>query len=540
MRGNFIKIIAKILFLVLLLLGGSVLAQELCSQPVMTTEGKVVGTTDSKYSVCAWLGIPYAQPPVGELRFRAPQPPQAHSGILEAKEFGPACIQEKSFFSGGKSIYGYSEDCLTLNIWRPKKKGKFPVMFWIHGGGYTGGASNYEMYNGARLSAEQEVVVVSINYRLNIFGFFAHPQASEEDPHHSSGNYGLLDQIQALKWVKNNIENFGGAPENITIFGESAGGVSVCALLASPLAKGLFQQAIIESGACDLFYPIEKGFKYGEKFAEQVGCEGKEALSCLRKIPAKKLFQKYKANKLPISAYIDGYVLPELPLESIRKGEFNQVPVMVGNNRDEMNLFLIPAGFYLLPGFVIKSVLKKALGKELYQQLNQLYPRSKFGRPAKRTLIGASEAFCSRGFMPAEELSRFVPVYYYQFDWDDYPLGKLLGAFHGLEIPFVFGNTRLKRDSLRIVMGTKKVAKKAEPLAKVMMSYWANFAKKGNPNGDNLPQWISYHQENRQRIHLDLPEIEMKPISPDQLERYRFWASIDVSKLEGFLGTPAN
>ena len=530
------KKLIGILALVIFFLSAGAIAQKICSQPVMTSEGLVKGIKDSRYPVCAWLGIPYAQPPVGELRFRAPQPPQAHSGILEAEEFGPACLQEKSLFSGGKSIYGYSEDCLTLNIWRPNKKGKFPVMFWIYGGGYTGGASNYEMYNGARLSAEQEVVVVSINYRLNIFGFFAHPEASEENPNHSSGNYGILDQIQALKWVKNNIAHFGGDAENITIFGESAGGVSVCALLASPLTKGLFQRAIIESGACDLFAPIEKGYKDGEEFAKFAGCEGKDVLSCLRAIPAKKLFRKYKASKFPVSGYVDGYVLPQLPIELIKKGEFNQVPVIVGNNRDEMNLFLIPAGYYLLPGFIIKSILKKALGEELYQEVEQLYPRDKFGCMAKRTLIGGNEAFSSRGFMSAEAISDFSTVYLYQFDWDDYPLGKLMGAFHGLEIPFVFGNTRLKRDSLRLVMGTKKVAKKAEPLAKIMMSYWANFARNGNPDGEGLPKWIPYQKENRLRIHFDLPTLEMKPIPPDQLERYQFWASIDVNKLEGFLG----
>ena len=200
-------------------------AEELCREPVATRQGPVTGLAEKGLAACAYKGIPYAAPPVGELRWKAPQPAAKRAATLEAKAFGPSCLQQENFGSGGKSK-AFSEDCLTLNIYRPARSGNFPVMFWIHGGGYTIGAGSYEMYDGSRLAAEREVVVVTINYRLGEFGFLSLPELTAEDPHSSSGNDGLLDTIAALDWVRDNIAGFGGDPKNVTIFGESAGGVS--------------------------------------------------------------------------------------------------------------------------------------------------------------------------------------------------------------------------------------------------------------------------------------------------------------------------
>ena len=205
-----------------------------CDNPVATKSGQVRGAADGEGAACAWKGIPFAAPPVGELRWRAPQPAPAWDGIREAREFGPACPQAYFWKWVHSMPVGMSEDCLSLNVWRPRKEGKFPVMVWFHGGMYVFGGSATPLYYGDRLAAEGKVIVVTVNYRLGALGFLYHDGLAREDPHGSSGNYGTLDQIAALKWVRENISSFGGDPEKVTIFGESAGGWSVCTLLAFP------------------------------------------------------------------------------------------------------------------------------------------------------------------------------------------------------------------------------------------------------------------------------------------------------------------
>ena len=231
------------------------------------------------------------------------------------------------------------EDCLFLNIYRPAKEGKFPVMFWIYGGGHVQGSSSYEVYNGARLAAGRDVVVVTSNYRLGGLGYLALPELKAEDPNGGTGNYGLLDSIQALKWVRENIENFGGDPDNITVFGESAGGVQTCNILASPLAENMFHRAIIESGGCDLVNDLEKSYPKARTLTTAVGCEGDNLLDCLRSTPAKK-FIKARDHEFKVWSHIDGYAVPAKPVERFKQGKFNKVPVMVGSNKDELNIIL--------------------------------------------------------------------------------------------------------------------------------------------------------------------------------------------------------
>jgi len=227
----------------------SAAAGDLCSEPVPTQSGLVQGHSIADTATCAWLGVPYVAPPVGELRWKAPQPMPAWTGVREAVSYGDRCMQKP--WLGIKKAHhekGMSEDCLYLNIWAPQKSGKFPVMFWIHGGGFNFGSGSG--YPGDRLAAFGDVLVVTINYRLSVFGFLASPELRGEDPNASTGSYGSLDQVAALRWVHDNIAKFGGDPGNVTIFGESAGGWAICHLLASPLAAGLFQRAILESGNC--------------------------------------------------------------------------------------------------------------------------------------------------------------------------------------------------------------------------------------------------------------------------------------------------
>jgi para-nitrobenzyl esterase len=504
-------------------------ADDFCSAPVPTAQGPVIGQAEKDQAACSFKGIPNAAPPVDELRFKPPQPPASRTGTLEALHFGPSCIQDEIFGSGGKSK-AFSEDCLTLNIWRPQKSGIFPVMFWIHGGGYLNGAGTYEMYRGANLAATRDVVVVTINYRLGALGFLALPELAQEDPNGSTGNYGFLDQVAALKWVRDNIANFGGDPNNVTIFGESAGGGSVCELLGSPRAAGLFHRAIIESGSCDFAQTLEKGFEHGRKLAESVGCTGEDARACLRALRAEKLTTTLGMG-LIYTAHIDGYFLTDRSIDLIAQGKFNRVPVLVGNNRDEGNIFIMtrPAAFFASKKKVTNMV-KKGLGPRA-DEILAMYSLDDYPRPIMVSGAIVTDGFVARGFDAAEKLSPYVPVYFYRFDWDEQRLGKTMGAFHGLELPFVFGNLDLHFPASELALAiTRKAARKAEPLSEQMMTYWTNFAKTNDPNGAGLPEWPTYNTEKRMRLHLDTP-ISVKPVAGEDLRRLQYFASLTMEEL---------
>ncbi len=521
MKKRVLTIIVSVLFLgfVFCLPAG---AEDFCSQSVVTVQGMVKGQAEKDLPVCSYKGIPYAAPPVGEFRFKPPQPPAHRTGTLEALQFGPSCPQVEILGSGGRS-QSFSEDCLTLNIWRPQKSGTFPVMVWIHGGGYIVGAGNYEMYHGANLAAKHNVVVVSINYRLGALGFLALPELAQEDPNGSTGNYGLFDQVAALEWVRDNIANFGGNPKNVTIFGESAGGGSVCELLVSPRAAGLFHRGIIESGSCDFSQTLEEGYAYGRKFAASAGCTDEDARACLRTLPAEKLITRIsmKLNYLPT---IDGYYLTDRSIDLIAQRKFNRVPVMIGTNRDEGNYILIfkPLSLFASKKKVIKLV-KQALGARA-DEILAMYSFDDYRIPVLLSSAIRSDGFGSRGFDAAEKLSAHVPVYYYRFDWDEQRLGRIMGAFHGLEIPLVFGNLSLHfpASNLRLVM-TKKAARKAEPLSEQMMTYWSNFARTGDPNGAGLTEWPKYEAGEKLRLHLDTP-ISARPVAGDDLKRLQYFS----------------
>ncbi len=512
------------------LTANSLQAQGLCDQAVPTGQGPVLGRQDQKLPVCAYKGIAYALPPVGGLRWKAPEFPAQRSGTFPAWEFGASCVQNEAFFSGGKSK-SFSEDCLTLNIFRPAEPGTYPVMFWIHGGGDTEGAGSYEMYDGTGLVSAKKVVVVTINYRLGFFGFLALPELAKEDPHQSTGNYGVLDQIAALKWVRENISNFGGNPNQITIFGESAGGVSVCNLLVTPLAAGLFQRGIIESGGCDLNRSLEDGYEQGRILLKAQDCEGRDALQCLRAKPAQSLLLPSKELITGAAAHIDHYVFADQPIEILKKGNFNRVPMIVGSNRDEFSLiiFLAPGGIFSSRKQVVK-LMEDQLGTRAQEVLN-MYSFDDYQRPA--FLMGAAftDGFGSRAFAAAEAMSPFTPVYLYRFDWREERLGKILGAFHGTEIPFVFGTLEAKKATLHLLLSPRAVAS-GKPLSEKMMSYWTNFAKTGNPNPAGLAEWPAYKTDRRDRIYLD-NRITVAPLTAREIERYQYFAAISVEELMG-------
>ena len=519
--------------MILILTGSVAWAEELCQQPVSTSEGLVSGLTEG--GVCGYRGIPFARPPVGDLRWRAPEPPSKHEKVLEAKAFGPECSQIEmapAYLRIGQKP-NRSEDCLYLNIWRPQKSGAFPVMFWIHGGGLTSGTGSDSMYWGDRLAAQKDVVVVTFNYRLGALGFLAHRDLAAEDPHRSSGNYGLLDQVQALQWVKQNIANFGGDPGRVTIFGESAGGWSVCMHLASPLSAGLFQRAILESGGCDTTVTMEQGFSDADAFAAKLGCSGQDAVSCLRSKSADQVVAAMKTRKESTGDFLtlknwnhvwapheDGWFLKETPIKSLQSGNYNQVPFMVGSNRDEAKLFAAENQLSnrRTPKSKVTAAVDQSLGLSLAKEFAKLYPFTSYRRAMDALVDAKGDIHLGcKCFAAAEATAPAQPTYYYRFDYDRHRAPHLLGASHAVEMPFIFDS--LDRSFFRLLYsGGQRTA--ARPLQEEVMSYWTNFAKTGNPNGPKLKEWPAYDREKRSRMILDLP-LRVEPAA--NVEKCEFW-----------------
>ncbi|MFO8057794.1 MAG: carboxylesterase family protein [bacterium] len=527
---------------VLLLSPGSTLSAMVdCSEPVETEQGAIKGYADADESACVWKGIPYAAQPVGDLRFRAPEPPPSHQGVLKAFEYGPACPQDSTIYSGG-DVEDCDEACLTLNIWRPKKPGTYPVMYWIHGGAFKQGSGTYEMSDGARLAAEQEVIVITMDYRVGILGFTALPELAEEDPHGSTGNYGILDQIRGLKWVQNNIAAFGGDPDNVTVFGQSAGGMSVCTLLATPLAEGLFHRAIPMSGSCNTASTLEEGYQQGEKILEEVGCDGAaDVVKCLRDKPQEAFVPKGQNTILTMVSggmgfgpHMDGYVLADQPLDYIKRGDYNRVPVMVGHTRDEIKLYtMFFAGLSLWPEWWVDHILEWLLGPRK-DEVMAMYSYDDYDRPVHLLYAVANQAFVAQGFAAAEALAEHSPVYFYRFDWDDTRFRKKMGAFHGLDEPMVFGALEMDTD-LANLLANDRAIELGEPMSAKIMAYYANFAKTGDPNGPGLPRWPRYTRETRKRLYLD-NNITAKPLTQKQIERYSYFGKYGMDELKESMG----
>ena len=471
-----------------------------------TSSGQVIGFKHKNNSL-AWFGIPYAEPPVGELRWRSPVPKKSEKEIIKATAFSDICFQNRSFvdYSQEKGKYIGSEDCLYLNIYSPRnldENSKLPVMLWIHGGGNTTGAGSG--YDFSKLASEQEVIVITINYRLGPFGWFYHPSlietsSSKED---KSGNYGLLDQILALKWVKNNIEQFGGNSDNVTIFGESAGGHNVFSLISSKLAKGLFHRAISQSGSTRTT-SIEDASNYvddeknpgwptssreivnnllltsnGAKdlYEAKILQESMNNLNLknyLQSLSSSEIFDTYEeaivAGMFNVPRIIaDGYVLPKEGME-FRRGQFNKVPTMLGTNRDEMKLFYALDDDYV---YSFSTFLIYVKDKERYDLENEY--------ASNNWKIGGVD-------QPARKLKKSgnLDIYTYRFDWDEEPkylwmdFSQIFGAAHGFEIPFVTGNFDYFGFEKYIINDANREA--AMELSNSMMSYWAEFAYSGNP-----------------------------------------------------------
>ncbi|MGD8277872.1 MAG: carboxylesterase family protein [Gemmatimonadota bacterium] len=474
---------------------------------VRTATGIVEGIATAQPGVMAFLGIPYATPPVGPLRWAPPEPAASWEGVRPATAFGDRCVQTNPFpdmlFQSGKE----SEDCLSLSIWTTaagSEDAALPVMVWIHGGGFFSGAGDEKRHDGAVL-ASKGVVLVHLNYRLGVLGFLAHPELTAESEHHASGNYGLLDQIAALEWVRDNIRAFGGDPGNVTIFGESAGSFSVSALMASPLSAGLFQKAIGESGAylgnrSLAAVALANAEEAGSAFAGRVGAS---ALADLRAVAAPDLIAAVRAARTGFSPIIDGYVLVEDPWDTYAKGAQHHVPLLAGWNSAESKLPPTTVAAFL-------EQLRRAFpDDDDYAAARAVFPAND-AREARLSAIAlASDNFIGYNTWKWIELHAATggsPVYRYLFDQviptaDGDPPADDPGAAHASDIEYVFNTLDSKplawRDSDRLV-------------ADMMASYWTNFAKTGDPNGDGLPEWPVWGPDHRlMRLNADAAaEIE--------------------------------
>jgi para-nitrobenzyl esterase len=481
------------------------------SMTVRTVQGKAHGKTINEGKVRAFLGLPYAAAPVGDLRWRAPQPAATWKGVRDATNFGAHCAQNRVFDDMIFPDPGPSEDCLYLNVYTPDgatRKSKLPVMVWIHGGGYVGGAGSEPRQNGDFLPLKG-VVLVTFNYRLGAFGFLATSQLAQEGKG-AAGNYGLMDMVAALQWVRNNIAAFGGDAGNVTIFGESAGSFAVSTLMASPVARGLFHKAIGESGAA--FHgvialdPLEASAKKGDLWVESLGVK---SLDELRALPTAKILEA--TSEMGMNGFppvIDGKLVIEPLEETYAAGRQARVPLLAGWNSDEGSFFA---------GMTAEHWREMAVRifKERAEECLKLYPGDT-DRQAERSAINygsdAFIAFSTWKWLEAHRKTGASHVYRYHFELAAPPSEFHPGtfAFHSDEVEYVFGTLDTRPGAVWRLEDRK--------LSEEMMSYWTNFAKHGDPNGPGLPEWPKYGN-NDELIHLDSTITS----GPDSLRpRYEF------------------
>lgn len=461
---------------------GISLAQQ--PEPVKVEGGMVQGTSEDGLTV--YKGIPFAAPPVGDLRWRAPRPVAQWEGVRQAAKFGPSPIQ------GARNAPGMSEDCLYLNVWTPAKSAsdRIPVLVWIYGGGFSAGSTSDPNCSGEKL-ARKGVVLVSIAYRVGQLGFLAHPELSAESPNHVSGNYGLQDMIAGLQWVRKNIAAFGGDPEKVTIFGESAGGIAVSMLCASPLSKGLIHGAISQSGGS--FGPPRPTTFPGENLKRLADAErAGEAYSKSAAVSSIAELRKIAPDKLPAGRglgtawpIIDGYVIPDDQYKLYEAGKFNDTPILVGYNSDEGRSFSPPrtsedyiAGLRTRYGSFAESLLKA-------------YPAGSGTPPKTARDLARDAAFGWQTWIWARLQAKTgkSKVFYYYFDQHpEYPEGSPqagYGSPHGQDVAYVFQHLNPARSTPSDLA-----------ISEAMATYWTNFAKHGDPNGTGVPEWPAFSDTN--------------------------------------------
>ena len=471
------------------------------TSPVQSSPITSIGTGKVRGSLtpeggAVFKGIPFAQPPLGDLRWHEPVPAKSWTGVRDATAFGPPCIQ------GGNLGEKSSEDCLYLNVWTPTWPMKSPaaVMVWIHGGGNFAGAGSEGYFDGENLT-RHGVVLVTVNYRLGVFGFLAHPELTQESPHHVSGNYGLLDQILALRWVHDNIAKFGGNPANVTIFGESAGSLDVNVLMTSPLSKGLFERVIGESGPVVDPPALDQAEKKGEALATSLGVTDDHVVAKLRALSAADIFKGSGPGLAflgpTLGVNVDGWVFKESPMKAFFRGNEERVDLLLGNNSQELQR----------PFFPMKGTLRESIADQYGSLAN--HALTAYG------LIGTTDP------QPDPEMGTVMAQWAtdsqfrcgsvaelvwhtragnsgYEFQFSRSSPGKeAMGAFHGAEVVFVFGNFGAEPKQRDFRQDDKQASDEVE-------KYWTNFAKTGDPNGGELPHWPKF--EPSRRAYLDITD----------------------------------
>ncbi|MEM9254098.1 MAG: carboxylesterase family protein [Pseudomonadota bacterium] len=472
---------------------------------VSTRDGDLLGSLDG--GVASFRGIPYAQPPLGELRWAPPREAEAWRGTRDALEFSAECVQTP-YMEGSpyhRELGAVSEDCLYLNVWTPHLEAQqpLPVMVWIHGGSFTRGSGSIPTYDGVSL-ARGGVVLVTINYRLSIFGYLAHPELTTAQGGRS-GNYGLLDQIAALKWVQRNIARFGGDPNRVTVFGESAGSSAVNQLLVSPTAAGLFHRVIGQSGGFLVPQPLlEEGESDGLRIQALAGAEDLAALRSLSSGELMALFERGEQEGLRIQPLVDGVLIPDQALALMQNGEYNRVPSLVGYNRDESTAFVQFASvpFLYSNQRAFERGLRDLMGLAAYPFI-WAYPEEEGSQQSyldfwRDLVFGWNMQTWAR---LNEEMGQPSWLYFFTHVPGN-EAGAALGAFHAAEIPYVFGNR----------VPATPADQRVHQLAQ---DYWLNFAKTGNPNGDGLPDWPRFGND---AGYLELQQV---PVASDSLNWIR-------------------
>jgi para-nitrobenzyl esterase len=452
---------------------------------VTIAQGALKGVPGDDPAITVFKGIPYAAPPVGALRWRPPQPPSSWPGVRPADKFGPSAMQpDQRSYGPWTEEYMFrndvSEDCLTLNVWTPARRAdeRLAVFVWIHGGAYFSGSGEVLLYDGEGL-AKKGVIVVTFNYRLGVFGFLAHPELTAESPHHASGNYALMDQIAALRWVRENIAAFGGDPDRITVGGQSAGADAVHQLMASPEARGLFARAIAQSGprrhnAAD--QTLAAAEAEGVRFAAAIGAP---SLAELRALPAAELLARYQAHEFRFRPDIDGWIVPEDPTAALKDGRGIDVPLLTGWMADESSA---QHGYGVTTTAAFAEEAKKTYGDRAAAFLS-LYPAATDAEAGEAQKQSRRDAARADLFWWSELRARHghAKTWGYFFTraipWPEHPEYQ---AFHSGDLPYTFNNLRLLHRPWTEV--DRRLADQAS-------NFWVNFMEHGDPNGPGLPEW---------------------------------------------------
>ncbi|MEZ4863871.1 MAG: carboxylesterase family protein [Caldilineaceae bacterium] len=514
--------------------------------PIHTAAGNLSGTLDKRTGVHSFKGIPFAASPVGELRWQVPQPVPPWTGTRDAPRFGPRAMQLPVFGDMNFRSTGVSEDCLYLNTWTPDPSpaARLPVLVYFYGGGFMAGDGSEPRYDGAAL-AQRGIVAVTVNYRLNIFGFFAHPELSAESPHGCSGNYGYLDQNAALCWVRDNIAAFGGDPERVTLAGESAGSISACAQMVSPLSKELIAGVIGSSGGIGALAPRppDEAEAAGLAFAKKVGAQ---SLAELRTLPAQTLLEATKGmGAQDFVGVIDGYFFPQSPTAMLAAGEQAHVPLLVGWNSEEMNYRAL-LGEHAPTPETYAAVVRKFYGDQADKVLT-LYPGATAAQVERSATELAGDRFLvySTWQWANEHRKTGCPVYRYYYAHPRPPMvpemggavaglaGGVIrdpdadvaavamlpvrGAVHSADIEYAMGN-----------LATNEVyawTKEDEQLSELMQGYYANFVKTGDPNGPGLPEWP--RADAGEEMQYMVWDIEPQVLVDQHWARYVFHEQFD-------------